>query len=50
MDVIVLGVFVELSELTTSVDHAGVHGDRFFENIIDEVGNSGLSHGINAPF
>ena len=50
MDIVVLGDLVELAELTTAVDHAGVHGNRFFEDVVDEGGDSSVSHGVDATF
>lgn len=50
MDVVGLGFFVEFAELGAAVDHAGVHGDGFFEDFVDEAVDSGMAHGVDASF
>ena len=50
MDVVLLGVLVELAELAAAVDHARVHGDCLFEDVVDEEGDPGMSHGVDAAF
>lgn len=50
VDVIGLGFFVEVPELTAAVDHAGVHRDGLFEHFVDEAVQSGMAHGVDASF
>ena len=50
MNIIVLGVLIELPKLAAAVYHTGVHGNRFLEDIVDEGGDPDVSHGVDATF
>lgn len=50
MDVVRLRFFVEVPNLVAAVDHAGMHGNGFLEDLIDETFDSGLAHGVDASF
>lgn len=50
VDVVRLRFFVKVPKLAAAVNHAGVHGDGFFEDFIDKTVHSGMAHGVDASF